>query len=80
MWLTKDERKFIKFREAGDSVEVSLNIEGYDLGRKYCSSWLFIKLWYAEYIKNHPICLIVSFVSGILITLLSQWLLSKIIK
>ena len=74
------ERKLIKYREAGDSVEVSLSIEGYDLGRKYRSLWLLIKLWYAEYIRNHPLCVIVSFVSGIFVTLLSQWLLSKIIK
>jgi len=64
----------------GKVRRITLNLEGYDLGKKYRSLWLFIKLWYAEYIRNHPICVIVSFVSGILITLLSQWLLSKIIK
>ena len=64
--------------EAGDSIEVSLTMEGHDLGRKYNCWWLRSNLWYAEYIKNHWIWVIISFFGGILSTLLLQWL-SKVI-
>jgi hypothetical protein len=68
------DRKLVRYREAGEAIEISLSVEGYDLGRKYNCWWLWIKLWYAEYIKNHPICVIASFFSGIFATLLVQWL------
>jgi len=72
------ERKLIQYREAGDSIEVSLTMEGHDLGRKYNCLWLCSNLWYAEYIKNHWIWVFISFFGGILATLLVQWF-SKII-
>jgi len=67
------ERKFIKYREAGSSIELSLSIEGYDLGRKYSSWWTRSGLWFAEY-KNHWIWVIVSFLGGVIGGLLINWL------
>jgi len=59
-------------------ITISLTITGYDLGRKYSSWWTLSKLWYEEYIKNHPIWLIVSFlggiISGVIGTLVVNWL------
>jgi hypothetical protein len=57
---------------------ISLTTNGYDLGRKYNSLWLRIKLWYEEYIKSHPIWLISSFLGGVITGLLVNWL-SKIL-
>jgi hypothetical protein len=68
------ERNLIQYREAGDSIEISLTMKGYDLGRKYNCWWLRSNLWYAEYIKHHWICIVGSFLGGILATLLVQWL------
>ena len=68
------ERELIKYREAGNSVEVSLSIEGYDLGRKYSWWWTRSNLWYTEYIKHHWICVIVGFLGGLLGGLLINWL------
>lgn len=57
-----------------EPTTISLTITGYDLGRKYNSRWLRIKLWYAEYIKDHPIWVIVGFLCGVISTLLINWL------
>ncbi|OHB79289.1 MAG: hypothetical protein A2Z25_16535 [Planctomycetes bacterium RBG_16_55_9] len=69
------ERKLITHREAGDSIEISLDVEGYDLGRKYDNWFDRSGLWFAEY-KNHWIWLIASFfggvLGGLLINLLSR--------
>ena len=67
-------RKLIQYREAGKSIEVSLTMEGHDLGRKYDCWWSRSNLWYAEYIKHHWICVVGSFLSGVLAMLLAQWL------
>jgi len=67
------ERKFIKYREAGISIELSLSIEGYDLGRKYSSWWTRSGLLFAEY-KHHWIWIIISFLVGIIGALLVNWL------
>ena len=53
---------------------VSLTPEGRRLGQKYDSWWLHSNLWYTEYIKHHWICVVGSFLTGILATLLVQWL------
>jgi hypothetical protein len=62
----------------GARLTLSLTIIGYDLGRKYNSWWLFIKLWYEHYIKNHPIILLIvsliSYIAGIISMLLVNWL------
>jgi len=68
--------------EPSQAITISLTLTGCDLGRKYCNKWLWIKLWYDEYIKNHPILLIVgyiiSYIAGIISVLLVSWL-SKIL-
>jgi len=69
------ERRLIQYREAGDSIEVSLTMEGHDLGRKYDFWWLRSNLWYTEYIKHHWICVVAGFLGGIL----SHWLLSRFV-
>ena len=66
------------FHNHGDALTVQLSLEGHDLGRKYSSWWLRSNLWYAEYIKNHWIWLIGSFIAGIIATSIAQWL-SKVI-
>lgn len=63
----------------GNSVRITLDQQGYDLGRKYRSWWSRSNLWYAEYIKNHWIWVIGGFVFGIISTLFVQWL-SKVLK
>jgi hypothetical protein len=71
------ERKFIrvqKHQHCDEVAGISLTTEGYDLARKYNSWWSRSNLWYSEYIKYHWICVVGSFVSGILATLLVQWL------
>ncbi len=55
-------------------MRVSLTREGIRLGEIYNSWWLRSNLWYAEYIKNHWIYLIGSFIAGIVATLITQWL------
>jgi len=67
-------RRLVRYREAGEAIEISLSVEGYDLGRKYSSWWSRSNLWYTEYMKHHWICVVGSFLSGILATLLVQWL------
>ena len=60
--------------EPSEPITSSLIITGHDLGHKYNSKWLFIKLWYEQYIKNHPIWLIVSYIAGIISILIVNWL------
>lgn len=55
-------------------MRVSLTPEGIRLGQIYNSWWLRSNLWYAEYIKNHWIWIIVSFLAGILGGVLVNWL------
>jgi len=55
---------------------LKFTLNGLDLADKYNNCWLRIKLWSEEYIKNHPILLIVSFIAGIISTLLVNWLSS----
>lgn len=67
-------RGLIGFRECGTGhYEITLNLSGWDLGRKY-SSWLDrTGLWFREY-KDHWIWLIVGFIGGICGALVVQWL------
>jgi len=66
------ERKFIKYREAGSSIELSLSIEGYDLGRKYSSKLHTFLLLCNEYkVWIILVGLIISFV-GVLIAILKD--------
>jgi hypothetical protein len=64
--------------ESNQPLAISLTINGYDLGRKYNSPWVCIKLWYEQYIKNHPIILLIvsliSYIAGIISMLLVNWL------
>ncbi|HCO94518.1 MAG TPA: hypothetical protein DIU00_11295 [Phycisphaerales bacterium] len=57
---------------------IELTPEGLQLGQRFNSWWLRSNLWYTEFIKNHWIWVIISFLGGIIATLLVQWL-SKII-
>ena len=61
------------FNDQNEAVTVQLNLEGYDLGRKYSSWWTRSGLWFAEY-KNHWIWLIISFLGGVIGGLLINWL------
>ena len=49
----------------GKVRRITLNLEGYDLGRKYSSWWDSSGLWFADY-REHWIWLIVSFFGGVL--------------
>jgi hypothetical protein len=77
-----DEKGHLHLRDLGlikfDEMRVSLTPDGLHLGQVYNSWWLWIKLWYDEYIKNHPIWLIVScivgYIAGIISVLLVNWL------
>jgi hypothetical protein len=53
---------------------VSLTPEGRRLGQGYDSWWFRSNLWYTEYVKNHWICVVCSFLGGVLATLFVQWL------
>jgi hypothetical protein len=55
---------------------VRLTPEGIRLGQKYNSWWSRSNLWYEEHLKNHWIWLIISFIGGIIIGLLVNWLSS----
>jgi hypothetical protein len=73
----RDLLAFLNFQ--GDAVTVQLSLQGYDLGRKYNSLWSWSNLWYTEYVKNHWIWNIISFIIGIFVTMLVQWLTKVII-
>jgi hypothetical protein len=68
-------RKLIICREdeLTDEMGVQLTINGYDLGRKYNSWWMRTGLWFAEY-KDHWFWLILSFLGGIIVALIVNWL------
>jgi hypothetical protein len=73
-------RGLITLDIAASRLIVTLTPEGIRLGQKYNSWWLSSNLWYAEYIKNHWIWLIVSFLGGVIITQLINWLLVYLLK
>jgi hypothetical protein len=54
-------------------ILIGLTLEGYDLGRRYRSRLERSGLWFERH-RNHWVWLLVSFVGGILGTLLTQWL------
>jgi hypothetical protein len=60
-----------------DVVSIALTIEGYDLGRQYCSRWEKSGLWFEAH-RNHWIMVIISVLSGGLSgvpgSLLVQWM------
>jgi hypothetical protein len=67
-------RGLIGFRECGTGqYEITLNLSGWGLGRKYSSWWERNVLWFREY-KDHWIWLIVGFIGGICGALVVQWL------
>lgn len=61
-------------------MRISLTPEGIRLGQIYNSWWLRTNLWYVEHIRNHWIWIVISFLSGIVATLLTQWLSKAIIR
>ena len=67
----RDLLAFLNFQE--DAVTVQLSLQGYDLGRKYSSRWTRSGEWFEEY-KNHWIWIVVSFLLGVVGTLLVNWL------
>jgi hypothetical protein len=70
------ERGLIRLTEYPGPREVkriTLNLEGYDLGRLYSSWWTYSGLWFREY-KDHWIWIIVSFLGGVIGALLINWL------
>jgi len=69
-----DHRDLINITYVNHRPLVTLTQKGIDLGQIYNSWWLRIKLWYAEYIKDHPIWLIISFIGGVITGLLINWL------
>jgi len=54
-------------------VQVSLSLEGYDLGRQYSRWWDRSGLWF-DFRRNHWIWALSSFAGGILGALLVNWL------
>ncbi len=67
-------RGLIGFRKCGtECYEITLELAGWDLGRKYSSWWDRTGLWFREY-KDHWIMLIAGVVGGIFGTLVVQWL------
>ena len=69
-------RNLLRWRSGtdGNSVGITLFQQGYDLGRKYNSSWLvWSGLWFEEY-RNHWFWLIISFLGGIIGALVVNWL------
>ncbi len=58
---------------------VSLTRKGIELGHIYNSWWSRSNLWYTEYIKHHWICVIASFLCGIISGLLIKWLATFLI-
>ncbi len=72
----KDFLSFCEEDEIRQEAVLKFTLEGLDLVNEYDSRWLYIKLWYEKYIKNHPILLIISFIVGVIVTLLVNWLSS----
>jgi hypothetical protein len=68
-------RELIRLQQNNTIIKIGLNIQGYDLGRKYSNWWTNTGLWFQEY-KEHWIWLIVSFLAGILGGVLVTWLSS----
>jgi hypothetical protein len=75
-----DHRDLINITYVNHKPLVTLTQKGIDLGQIYNSWWLRSKLWYEQYIKNHPIILLivglVSYIAGIMSMLLVNWLSS----
>ncbi len=74
---------FLSSSEEGEvrqKVVLKFTLKGLDLANKYNSRWFRIKFWYEEYIKNHPIWLLVgyilTYIAGIFTPLLVNWLSS----
>ncbi len=73
-----DHRDLIDITYVNHKPLVTLTPDGIRHGQIYNSWWSRSKLWYEEHLKGHPIWLIVSFISGVIITLFVQWLKLKI--
>lgn len=63
---------------ARQNVVLKFTLKGLDLASKYNSCWFRIKFLYEQYLKSHPIWLIVgymlTYIAGILTHLLVNWL------
>jgi hypothetical protein len=66
------DRHLVSVHEDGTGIyTVTMTLEGRDLGRKYNSWFDRSGLWFREY-KDHWVWLVVSFLSGVLGTLVVQ--------
>lgn len=65
--------ELVQYSGVREVKRITLNLEGYDLGRKYSSWWDCTGLWFKEY-KNHWIWIIVSFLGGVIGALRVSWL------
>lgn len=64
------ERGFIELgKREMEKIPVKLNLQGWDLGRKYNSLLIRSGLWFAEY-KHHWFWIVLAYVAGILSTLI----------
>jgi hypothetical protein len=70
----KDFLSFSEENEIRQNVVLKFTLNGLDLANKYDNWWSRSNLWYAEHIKNHWIWLILSFLGGVISTLLINWL------
>jgi len=71
-----NERKLVILRETDEPkghIDIGLRVEGYDLARQYSHWFTRSGLWFREH-KDHWIWLIVSFLGGVLASLVVQWL------
>lgn len=67
------ERGLLKYRECGPRYyTIKLKLTGWDLGNKYNCWPIRTGLWFAEY-KYHWIWVIISFLTGVISTLLINW-------
>jgi len=70
------ERKLINLERVSletSVVVVSLTLEGYDLGRRYASSWDCTGIWFEQY-KNHWFWLIAACIGGALLKTLFDFI------
>lgn len=68
-----EKRELLKWHKEHLSYEITLSVEGFDLGRKYSNFWTRSGLWFEEY-KNHWIWLVAGFIGGILGSLVVNFL------
>lgn len=60
-----------------DNIRVSFTNKGFDLAKQYSSTWLYMKLWYINYIEDHPVIKVVGFIMGFVLGILAGIIIGR---